>query len=217
MNTDLISYYSDRAKEYEKIYAKPERQEELKIAATVLKGIFINKKVFEICCGTGYWTERIAQTATSIFATDVNESMLEIARYKDYGKAKVSFGIADIYKYEPTEPQENLFGGFIWSHIQVQDLDNFLKKINGFVVPGATVVMMDNNFVDGSNHPIAYTDEEGNTFQDRKLEDGTTHRVRKNFPTENFLREKVESWGTEITIIQSTYFWILSYKTKNNQ
>lgn len=213
MNTDLVSYYSKRAKEYEKIYAKPERQDELKVAETVLQGMFINKNVFEICCGTGYWTERIAKTATSVFATDVNESMLEIARYKSYGRAKMSFGLADIYNYEIAERQENLFGGFIWSHIQVQDLDNFLRKINGFVVPGATVVFMDNNFAEGSNHPIAFTDEQGNTFQDRKLEDGTSHRVRKNFPGESFLRNKLEGFGSEINIIQSKYFWIASYKT----
>ncbi|MES2780773.1 MAG: hypothetical protein V4651_12845 [Bacteroidota bacterium] len=57
MNTDLVSYYHQRAKEYEKLYAKPERQEDLKEIATVLQGIFINKNVFEISCGTGYWTE----------------------------------------------------------------------------------------------------------------------------------------------------------------
>ncbi|MES2780772.1 MAG: hypothetical protein V4651_12840 [Bacteroidota bacterium] len=140
--------------------------------------------------------------------------MLEIARSKEYGKAKMSFGIADMYNYETTEKHENLFGGFIWSHIQLQDLDNFLAKINGLVSPGGTVVFIDNNFVEGSNHPIAYTDEQGNTFQDQKLEDGTTHRVRKNFPTESFLRKKLEDKASDITIIHFPYYWILSYRIK---
>jgi hypothetical protein len=30
LNSDLVTYYSNRAKEYEEIYFKPERQEELK-------------------------------------------------------------------------------------------------------------------------------------------------------------------------------------------
>src|SRR5678809_427405 len=97
MNTNLVSYYSDRAKEYEKIYAKPERQDDLKRSSVILQEIFEDKNVFEVCCGTGYWTEKIAATASSIFATDINESMLEIARHKQSLKAKVTFGIADIY------------------------------------------------------------------------------------------------------------------------
>lgn len=60
MNTDIISYYKDRAKEYEKKYSKPERQEDLKSIATILQEIFADKQVLEIACGTGYWTEKIA-------------------------------------------------------------------------------------------------------------------------------------------------------------
>jgi hypothetical protein len=38
MNKDLVEYYKERAKEYELIYAKPERQEDLKKAAEILQG-----------------------------------------------------------------------------------------------------------------------------------------------------------------------------------
>jgi hypothetical protein len=40
MNTDLISYYRDRAKEYENIYLKPERQDDLATAATFATHIY---------------------------------------------------------------------------------------------------------------------------------------------------------------------------------
>ena len=183
MNTDLISYYRDRAKEYEKIYLKPERQHDLKEAAIILQNFFSNKEIFEISCGTGYWTEKIAKKANSIFATDINETVLEIAKHKDYGNTDVSFGIADFYNYQSTKKYQGLFGGFIWSHIQKQDLKKFLIKINSFVLPGGSIVFIDNNYVEGSNYPITKTDEQGNTFQTRKLEDGSLHLVRKNFPT----------------------------------
>ena len=29
MNTDLVTYYNERAREYEKIYLKPDRQDDL--------------------------------------------------------------------------------------------------------------------------------------------------------------------------------------------
>lgn len=91
-----------------------------------------------------------------------------------------------------------MFGGFIWSHILLQDLDKFLSTVNSLVSPGSTVVFMDNNFVEGSNHPITERDAHGNSFQTRKLEDNTTHLVLKNFPTEIFLQQKLKDIGGEI-------------------
>jgi demethylmenaquinone methyltransferase/2-methoxy-6-polyprenyl-1,4-benzoquinol methylase len=213
MNTDLISYYHDRAKEYEKIYLKPERQHDLKEVTLILQNAFRGKNIHEISCGTGYWTEKIAKTAHSIVATDINETVLEIAKNKDYGITNVSFGIVDFNNYQSTTKYEGLFGGFIWSHIQIQDLKKFLNKINSFVSPGGCIAFIDNNYVEGSNHPITYTDEQGNTFQTRKLEDGSAHLVRKNFPTENFIREQLDGIAGGISFINLEYYWILIYKS----
>jgi ubiquinone/menaquinone biosynthesis C-methylase UbiE len=213
MNTDLVSYYKDRAKEYEKIYAKPERQEDLKTATSLLQEIFAEKQVLEIACGTGFWTEKIAKTATSILATDINETVIDVARKKDFSEKQVSFELADIYNFPIQDKFESLFGGFIWSHILLQDLDKFLSTINSLVSPGATVVFMDNNYVEGSNHIITKMDEFGNSFQTRKLEDQTTHLVLKNFPTEEFLREKLKDISSEIKFFNLQYYWILCYTT----
>jgi demethylmenaquinone methyltransferase/2-methoxy-6-polyprenyl-1,4-benzoquinol methylase len=214
MHSDIVSYYKDRAKEYENIYSKPERQEDLKIAATILQEIFANKQVLEIACGTGYWTEKIAKKATSIFATDINETVIDIAKKKDFLSKQVSFELADIYNFPDHNTFESLFGGFIWSHILLQDLDKFLTTVSSLVSPGCTVVFMDNNFVEGSNHPITKKDEHGNSFQTRKLEDNTTHLVLKNFPTEIFLRNKLKDISGEIKFFNLTYYWIICYTTK---
>ena len=216
MNADIVSYYKDRAKEYEKIYSKPERQEDLKSATTILQEIFAGKQVLEIACGTGYWTEKIAAKATSIFATDINETVIDVAKKKDLSSKQVSFGIADIYNFSDPNKFESLFGGFIWSHILLGDLDKFLSTVNSLVSPGGTVVLMDNNFVVGSNHPITKKDEQGNCFQTRKLEDNTTHLVLKNFPTEIFLRNKLKDISSECKIFNLTYYWIICYTTKTN-
>ncbi len=173
MNTDLISYYKQRAAEYEAIYAKPERQADLADAATILKNIFAGKQVFEIAAGTGYWTQQIAETATSILATDINQEVLDIAQQKHYTNAGVSFRLADFNNYTNPQKHESLFGGFIWSHIELQHLDDFLNKVCSYVEPGGTIVFMDNLYVEGSSLPVDETDEFGNTYQHRKLSDGT--------------------------------------------
>lgn len=216
MSTNLVAYYKNRAKEYEKIYFKPERQEDLKSATTILQEIFAGKQVLEIACGTGYWTEKIAERATSVFATDINETVIEVAKKKDWSGKQVSFELADIYCFPDSNKYESLFGGFIWSHILLQDLDKFLSTINNLVYPGGTIVFMDNNFVEGSNLPVTKKDEQGNSYQTRKLEDNTTHLVLKNFPTEIFLRHQLENFSGEVKFFNLAHYWIICYTTKTN-
>ncbi|MCW3091256.1 MAG: putative methyltransferase [Ferruginibacter sp.] len=212
MNTDLVTYYNKRAKEYEAIYQKPERQEDLKTLATLLRDHFAGKNILEIACGTGYWTNVIAKTAASVFATDISEAVLEIAKSKNYGAARVSFGMEDFDNYRPTKRFESLLGGFIWSHIHLQDLKKFLENVNRCVLPGGSVVLLDNNYVPGSNLPLSTINEHGNSFQTRKLSDGSTHLVCKNFPSEAFIMKQIEGIATDIRFINLEYYWMLIYR-----
>jgi len=216
MNKDQILYYSERAKEYERIYQKPERQEDLKQLRIILKDVFSEKSVFEIACGTGYWTEFISETAKTILATDINEAVIEIAKSKMY-QTPVTFETADIYSLSHTKEKfDSGFGGFIWSHIPKQNLAGFLSGFTSNISKGGLIVFIDNQFVEGSNTPIDSEDEYGNTYQIRKLSDGTHHKVIKNFPIDSEIVNVVSPIGTEIEIERLNYFWILKFKIKNN-
>lgn len=212
MNSDLILYYKDRAKEYEKIYAKPERQEELSLVERELQSIFKNKEVLEVACGTGYWTQKIASVAQSVLATDINEAVIEIARSKGYERASAQFEVADLYDLKEKGEYESLFGGFIWSHIHLQELDKFIYHCNSLVRPGGTVVFIDNNYVEGSSSPVVETDQFGNTYQNRKLENGTNHKVLKNFPTLMVIQRLLADVAVDLQFKNLNYYWILKYK-----
>ena len=213
MNSSLVSYYKDRAKEYEKVYNKPERQEDLLIAGQILQDTFADHNVFEIACGTGYWTEKISATAKNILATDINETVMDVAKAKKYSQAKVDFQTEDIFKLAASNKHDGLFGGFIWSHIKLQDLSLFIDIINGLVTKGGTVALMDNKYVRGNSLPISKKDDFGNTFQTRTLENGATYEVLKNFPSERFIRELLTEKASEINFSELEYYWILKYKT----
>jgi SAM-dependent methyltransferase len=215
VNQDLILYYKERAKEYEQVYTKPERQCDLISAEDILQNLFRNKDILEVACGTGYWTDKIAKTARSIDASDVNKAVIEIARQKHLGEA-VRFEVADLYNIEIKERYEGLFGGFIWSHILVQDLDRFLEFISGILPRDGLIVFMDNKFVEGSSTPINSRDQFGNTYQLRKLRNGTTHSVLKNFPTEDFITKKLSGIGIDIQFINLEYYWIVSCRLINH-
>ena len=211
MNIDQIQYYSERAKEYEQIYQKPERQEDLNELGIILKDLFFAKTVFEIACGTGYWTQFISETAKSIFATDINETVIEIARRKEY-KSPVNFSKSDIFKFPKAAKKYDAgFAGFIWSHIPIQELNDFVSKSISNISPGGLVVFVDNQYVEGSNTPIDSKDENGNTYQIRKLSNGSNHKVMKNFPTDKELVDIIEPIGSNIEIKRLTYFWILKF------
>lgn len=212
INSDIVLYYKNRAEEYEKVYGKPERQSSLLLAEKMLQDLFSGKDVFEIACGTGYWTKIIAATANNILATDINDTVIEIAKSKNYSPAKVDFEIADIFGMKNHIKYGSLFGGFIWSHIKLQDLNNFINIANRLVKPGGTLVFIDNNYVSGSNLPVTSEDDSGNTYQTRTLDNGMVHTVLKNFPTEEYIRRLLTDKAADISFTNLHYYWILKYK-----
>jgi SAM-dependent methyltransferase len=214
MNKDQIQYYNERAKEYEQIYQKPERQEDLLKLRIILKDLFIGKSVFEIACGTGYWTQIISETAKSIIATDINETVIEIAQSKKY-QSPTTFEKADIFNLTNTnEKYDSGFGGFIWSHIPKQELDVFLSRFISNISQGGLVVFVDNRYVDGSSTPIDSKDNFGNTYQIRKLSNGSGYKVMKNFPADKEILDIINPIGIDIEIEKLTYFWVLKFKVK---
>jgi 2-polyprenyl-3-methyl-5-hydroxy-6-metoxy-1,4-benzoquinol methylase len=214
MNIDQIHYYSERAKEYEKIYQKPERQEDLKKLGVILKDLFFTKSVFEIACGTGYWTQIISETAKSICATDINETVIEIARSKKYQSA-ITFEKVDILNFSNiNEKFDSGFAGFIWSHIPKQEIDIFLSRFISKISPGGLVVFVDNQYVEGSNTLIDSKDNYGNTYQIRKLSNGCNYKVIKNFPADKEILDVINQIGSDIEIERLKYFWVLKFKIK---
>ena len=219
MNQDLSTYYNDRAREYDKVYEIPDEQEDLLKSAVLFQNIFANKSVLEIACGTGYWTEKISKTANSIFATDINEIVIDIARTRKFN-SNVVFQVADMNCLSIDKKFDGLFGGFIWSHILLQDLDNFLLRLKDLLNENAKIAFIDSKQVEGTNHDrkrITRIDQYGNTFQTRTLENGTTHEVLKNFPSKQFLTDKLHQISTEVEIIELEHYWIATSKTNGEK
>lgn len=212
-SAELAAYYARRAPEYERIYARQERQPDLHRLRAWLAGALAGHDVLEVACGTGYWTEAFAGTARATRATDANEEVLAIARAKAWGAARVEFAVADAYALPPASPPYSAaFAGFWWSHVPRRRLETFLTGLHARLAPGALVIFMDNRYVEGSSHPIMRTDADGNTYQLRRLDDGSTHEVLKNFPSEADLLAAVANFGREPEVAWTNYFWTLRYR-----
>lgn len=219
MSSDsLKDYYARRAGEYERIYAKPERQSDLRTLEAKVTELLADRRVLEIACGTGYWTQFAAQSAHAITATDINPEVLEIARSKSY-RIVPHFLIADAWEMDKIEGEfDALLAAFWWSHIPRERLEKFLANTCKSLPANALIVTLDNRFVAGSSTPIVFTDERGNSYQDRILTDGSRHRVLKNFPTGAELRATIAGVASTLKVIELEYYWLAAWQvdTANN-
>lgn len=210
---NLENYYARRAHEYERIYDKPERQADLARLRERIPSMLSGRDVLEIACGTGYWTQFVATRAASVLATDVNEEVLDLARLKAFPRDNVSFARIDIYSQEDlAQPFDAGLAAFWWSHVPRQSQHRFIEHFHRRLQPDAVVLLLDNRYVEGSSTPLTRTDEHGNTFQTRTLDDGSRNEVLKNFPNEAELIDALAKRARQPDYVELEYFWCLSYR-----
>ena len=211
----LEEYYSKRAREYEQVYDKPERQRELAWLRERIPQLYRGRTVLEVACGTGYWTQYIAPAARHVYAGDINDAVLEIARDKRLPLGKATFFRGDAVTLEGVPSGCNAaFAGFWWSHVKKSGVRQFVANLAAKLEPGAVVGILDNSFAAGSSTPISRTDAEGNTYQMRSLASGEQQEVLKNFPSAAELTEAVRPVAREAHLESLTYYWLLVFKLK---
>jgi ubiquinone/menaquinone biosynthesis C-methylase UbiE len=211
----LEKYYSKRASEYEQIYEKAERQDELDWLRRRVPELLDGRTVLEVACGTGYWTQFIARTAKKVYACDINDAVLEIAREKPIAPGKVEFFKADAVTLENAPAGcDAAFAGFWWSHVKKSGIERFVAGLASRLEPGSRVVILDNLFVGSSSTPISRRDAEGNTYQKRKILTGEEYEVLKNFPTADELRAAVAPVAREAHLESLMYYWLLVFTLK---
>ena len=211
----LVDYYRRRAAEYEAIYARPERQEDLSLLRKAIPEKLVGANVLEIACGTGYWTQEIARSANRVLATDVAEEPMRIAQAKTYPAGKVAFQIADAYALGDALGRfDSAFAGFWWSHVPRERIVEFLASLHARLAPGSRVLLLDNRYVEGNSTALAGIDAHGNTYQMRLLGDGTRVRVLKNFASAPELGEQLAPHAAQFRYEALQYYWLAEYRLK---
>ena len=207
------TYYAKRAREYEVVYSKPERQVDLQYLRERIPTRFAGRSVLEVACGTGYWTQFIAQSARIICATDLTEETLAIARGKNIAASRALFKVADAMAL-PADlgTFDSAFCGFWWSHLAHAQIDAFIASLHARLVPGATVLLLDNRYVEGSSTPISRRTAEGDTYQLRHLANGSNYDVLKNFPSEEDIRTQLRGRAINVQYTALQYYWLVEYQ-----
>ena len=208
-------FYAKSASNHDRIYDRPERQDDLvemrEHVAEVLRG----HTVLELACGTGYWTRILAEVADKVVATDINPEMIAMARLRQMPADKVELRVADAYDL-PADIGDftAVFIGFWWSHVKREEQEKFLAKLKTRVGKDMFVVLLDDAYVEGSSDTVARTDHEGNTYHIRTAPDGERYEIPKTYPSDSALRKKLASSVREIRIVRREYYWLLTCRLK---
>jgi len=74
-----------------------------------------------------------------------------------------------------------------------------------------STTLLDNSMAQSERLPISHTDATGNTYQDRKIDDGSTHRVLKNFPREDELLSLLPEAASDVSFKLLSHYWLFEY------
>jgi demethylmenaquinone methyltransferase/2-methoxy-6-polyprenyl-1,4-benzoquinol methylase len=177
----MRAYYEQRAAEYDDwwlgrgIFAKRERpgwQEEVEVVLDAVRAL-PPKRTLDVACGTAFVTRHLRGAVVGL---DQSETMVEIAAGRlPHGRAiqgdavPLPFGDGSF---------ERVFTGHFYGHLLEGERERFLAEARR--VAGELVVL-DSALRD---------DVEAEEWQERKLNDGSRHRVYKRFFTpDGLLRE----------------------------
>src|SRR3989338_378232 len=186
----MQEYYSKRAEELDEIYKTDDRtrQKELKIIEEKMKKFLKGRKVVEIAAGTGFWAQKISETAQELTVTCMTEKNLNVARRKAFS-CRVFFRREDdpLDLLFPSQVFDGAAANFFISHIPRQKLHVFLKEMHRVLKPNSRIFLTDNVFVPGRGGELVLSNK--NTYKVRTLHDGSQFKVTKNYYTSNELIE----------------------------
>jgi SAM-dependent methyltransferase len=216
MTEEMVRYYARRAGEYERVYDTPAWQPALAEIRRRIADVFAGRRVFEVACGTGYWTAEVARVAASVRATDVNEETLEIARARSWPRANVTFARADAYAASTAGLAFDAGLAGLWlSHVDRARLGHFFDAFHSHLEPAAPVLLFDER--DHPSRPPRETrvDGAGNRYEARALLSGERFEIVKNFFDEAALRGVLGSRAAGLRFEELRGFWLATYDVRH--
>ncbi len=213
----MEEYYRRRAEEFEAVYhrADPARRAEIKLFIQATREALRGRRVLEVACGTGYWTQFVSQTAREIAATDSAEEVLNIARRKTY-HCPVDFHLEDAYTL-PFEAKafDGGLANFWFSHIPRRRIDRFIEGFHRILRPQSSVFLADNVLIPGVGGELISRAGDENTYRRRTLRDGSEHVIIKNY----YSAEDLSAiFGQHVPGLRATnvfigqHFWYITYR-----
>jgi demethylmenaquinone methyltransferase/2-methoxy-6-polyprenyl-1,4-benzoquinol methylase len=217
LEAEMIRYYAARAQEYDNWYLRLGRyshgaesdaawRADLERARVWLDGVPMSGDIVELAAGSGWWSPVLAARGSlSLYDTSPEPLAFARSRLETLG-LRAQFEVRDAWS-EPDRPVGGLFAGFWLSHVASERLAEFMSLAHRWLAPGGTFAFIDSRPDPESSASNHLPPEDG--IQTRRLEDGTTFRVRKVFHGRDELETALRTAGfTDIDIVDAGRFFV---------
>ncbi len=218
---DQIAYYRARAGEYDDTMSQlgryvsmggsvtgregDEDGQEIALLLEALDAMRPFDTVVELACGTGWWTQWLAQQARQVTAVDAAEEMLALNRER-VKAANVRYILADVFSWKPGRQFDLVFFAFWLSHVPRDRFAAFWQLVGDSLADNGRVFFIDE--LDTGRARGAETRVDGDAVL-RVLEDGRQFRAVKVFYQPSALEAKLRGlgWDVEVRPAGRRFYW----------
>lgn len=217
----VIAYYDGIAAHYDNAsneYSE-EQLEDLDEAREQLATLLAGHRILELGCGTGAWTEVLAESADFVLALDASAAMLDLARMHGEDLDNVDYRLVDALALPDDlgsgdDKFTAVFMAGLWSRLTRDQQEALLLSLKKRLGKDVLLVVFDDAYVETESATIARTDLQGNTYEFQLDADGNRHELVKNYPTDSYLRKRLDKVGREIKIARWEFYWVLTCRLK---
>jgi 2-polyprenyl-3-methyl-5-hydroxy-6-metoxy-1,4-benzoquinol methylase len=201
--SDQVAYYRRRAGEYDPTAYGDVAAARARIARLVAE-MRPTGHVLEIACGTGLWTQALAGLADTVTAIDAAPEMVEIARGR-VRSANVSFEVADVLSWDTDARFDVIFFSAWLSHVPTSRFERFWQLLRGLLAEDGRVLFIDEHVDERQKEAYVPGRDE---IVERRLRDGSTYRVIKNFVDPDRLERRLRGLGWDCTVRRDGGDWV---------
>lgn len=202
---DQRSFYRARSPEYDQWWQRLGRYDhgpddtaewdrQIQLVARAVERFGPVGDVLELAGGTGWWSQRLAQTAKSLTVLDSSRETLRINRER-VDRPDVAYVVADIFGWRPNRRYDTVFFSFWLSHVPQRLFEDFWALVDACLRPGGQAFLIDNRRDPTRAAQDPYVIDEADDVQRRRLNDGSEHRVVKVFYEPDELAERLRRLG----------------------
>jgi len=219
---EQMAYYRARAHEYDEWFLRqgrydrgPEHRDQwLGEAAQIevqLRAAVRGAEVLELACGTGLWTQRLAEDNLRVMAVDASSETIAISR-KRVGSANVEYQVADIFSWVPPTAFDVVFFSFWLSHVPPARFEEFWALVRAALKPGGQAF-----FIDSLPEPTSTAKDHGPLDESgvsrRKLNDGREFNIVKVFYQPSVLERRLADLGWSGWVRSTNKFFLYGLMT----
>jgi demethylmenaquinone methyltransferase/2-methoxy-6-polyprenyl-1,4-benzoquinol methylase len=163
--------------------------------------------VLEVACGTGLWTEQLAQHADHITALDASAEVIALNQER-VQSSKVTYIQTDIFAWQPSQQYDLVFFSFWLSHVPSERFADFWEMVAAALKPDGHVFFVDSRYDLALSATDHHREGAAATTTVRRLNDGREFRIVKIFYQPTELMAQLEPLQWQVDVQQTERYFI---------